>query len=132
MERGFTTMTDTYDEQIEAILAEDPERFLEALGDEIYPGEDRPILNWDKDEPDTLYSRAWGATPDTKTSLFSNLSGLPVCASQIEKYANLPGLKNAWSKIAENMPLHLSNPRDDEKPTREILEEFARRQRLFD
>lgn len=117
-------MADTYDEQIEAILAGDMERLATAIG----------VDKNDIDIPgNTIFFGAWAATADEYASLFANLPGCSCCASQIHTPSERPkGSKEAefYNLIRLDNKKRLYNPGTKSKPTREILNEFARRQRL--
>lgn len=121
-------MSDTYDEQIEAILEGNVGRFARAAN-----ADERPIEFKMAHEAATLYSAAWETTAAYPRSLFANLPGCTHCASQIQSRANRPaGSKEAefYQLIRHDNKMVLRNPGRTSKPTREILNEFARRQRL--
>ncbi len=125
-------MTDTYDEQIDAILAGDVERFIAALGDSW-----NSVEKWERDDLrdqacGTIYSRAWDHTGEAKASLFTNLPGCNCCASQIQsrEYRDTSEAKRLYTLIRRDSKMVLRNPVRSSEPTREILNEFARRQRL--
>lgn len=126
-------MTDTYSEQIEAILAGDVERFIAALGP--MSGENKQRIREGAVE-NGLYFSAWGHTPHVKTCLFANLPRCCYCPSEIED-ALVDALVNEASRatrfyelIHKDSAAVLSNPDPQSKPTSEDLNEFARRQRL--
>ena len=125
-------MTDTYDEQIEAILAGDVERFIKALGPDAEPDEVLEVRRKAATERN-LYGLAWGATPQTKTSLFAYLPGCHSCASEIEnewERRDNDLAQHYYDLVHANSDFELASPNFHSIPDRKALNEFARRQRL--
>ena len=124
-------MSDTYDEQIEAVLDGNLERFIAALGPDANE-EEMEGIRIDHQSGTTVFSAAW-CTPGSKSSLFARLPGCQRCASQVDTWSEEHlsreeiGFRDLFHRTG---PIRLTAPGHDGAPTREILNEFARRQRL--
>lgn len=129
-------MSDTYDEQIEALLSGDVSTYYKLVGD-YYRRYDR----YDLERPPTFHFTAWNVGGDYPDSIFSKIGETGRCASQIEysrRWWGAGKIDAAGAKIKAavmkgstvSLP-RLANPFLLRKTvfTREQLEEFARRQR---
>lgn len=128
------TLSDLYDRQIEAILKDDYAEFFRLIGT---PGRETAPVNWS-------HYQVWNRTGMNTDSLFAELPGCRVCASQIEYHRFEPGHPGeaVREKVLAGTPLSLPNllvdyDYDDAswiaeveavRFTREQLAEFKRRQ----
>lgn len=128
-------MTDTYDKQIEALLAEDYDGFISLLAPK-FKTHNAIVEN---------HTQAWMVTGDLLGgSLFAFLEGSPHCASTIEHHSGPKDSPLLYAKLIEGSKVSLPDMdgvdmdgvdmdgvhQDSFKFTREQLEEFARRQRV--
>ncbi|MEM7398739.1 MAG: hypothetical protein AAF354_07345 [Pseudomonadota bacterium] len=115
---------DTYDQQIEALLADDYEGFCELVGaDDEY-----------RDKCGIASHRtAWSRTGTFEQSLFSALPGCDKCASEVEFTRPETPTEDRFLRlfdVANNVSLPDLYASIHNRFTRAQLNEFARRQRL--